>query len=121
MPDVTQALAVTLAKKNIKANISALQTLPSKETNRIEALKTELQKFGKTINTSKTSINISGEFNQNPIATIETYHDHRMAMAFAALGLIQKLNIIDEEVVSKSFPNYWKVLKSLGFVIDITS
>ncbi len=121
MPDVTQALVVTLAQKNIRAIISGLQTLPLKETNRIEALKTELQKFGKIINTNKTSINISGEFNQNPIATIETYHDHRMAMAFAALGLIQKLNIVDEEVVSKSFPNYWEVLKSLGFVIDITS
>jgi 3-phosphoshikimate 1-carboxyvinyltransferase len=121
MPDVTQALVVTLAQKNIEANISGLQTLPSKETDRIEALKTELQKFGKTINTGKDFINVSGEFIQNPNTTIETYHDHRMAMAFAAIGLNQKINIVDEEVVSKSFPNYWEVLKSLGFVIDITS
>lgn len=121
MPDVTQALVVTLAQKNIRGNISGLQTLPSKETNRIEALKTELQMFGKVVETGNDYLRISGNFTLNPNVKIETYKDHRMAMAFASLGLIQKIRIVDEEVVSKSFPNYWEVLKSLGFVIDITS
>jgi 3-phosphoshikimate 1-carboxyvinyltransferase len=53
------------------------------------------------------------------LPTIQTYEDHRMAMAFAPLALLGKLRIEDPEVVVKSYPAFWEDLKKLGFTLDI--
>jgi len=121
MPDVTQAISVAAAVNNIDVKITGLQTLPAKESNRILALKVELEKFEKQVEADSRSLKITGQFKPNSTIIIKTYNDHRMAMAFSAIALKQRLNIEQENVVVKSFPNYWKVLESLGFVIEITT
>lgn len=120
MPDVTPALAVNAAIKNVDCLFTGLDTLPLKESNRLEALKIELEKFGKKVEINNNSLKISGTFQVNPDAVIETYNDHRIAMAFAQLAMVQKVNINNPDVVVKSFPAFWSQLKILGFVIEHT-
>jgi 3-phosphoshikimate 1-carboxyvinyltransferase len=99
-PDLYQPLKCTLFAKNIDAEFSGLQTLKNKETDRINAVKKELEK----LNSSKI---------------IKTYKDHRMAMSFAPLCLkFEELQINNAEVVNKSYPNFWIDLKRGGFIIS---
>ena len=120
-PDLAQTFIVLCAALNIPATFRGLQTLSIKETDRSLALQKELQKI-KTIFFEKEKgiwqvqarsvMNISNE----PIPEFETYEDHRMAMSLPLLTYpLRKIIIQDPEVVSKSFPAYWSVLKSLGF------
>ena len=107
---------------NIPFRFTGLQSLKIKETDRIEALKTELRKLGYLLTDSNDSIlEWNGERCEpetDPV--IATYEDHRMAMAFAPAALIlpQGLKIAEPEVVTKSYPAYWEDLKQAGF--DIT-
>ncbi len=116
-PDIAQTVAVTCAALNVKANFTGLKTLRIKETDRIAALQTELTKLGFSIDVEGDDIIInsisdnSSEFNQS----VETYDDHRMAMAFAPLALQNSITIEDEDVVGKSYPIFWKDLDSIGF------
>ncbi len=99
-PDIYQSLKCTLFAKGTSTEISGIQTLKDKETNRISAVKNELKKL-----------------NQSKI--IETYNDHRMAMSFAPLCLtFGELQINNPEVVSKSYLNFWEDLKKGGFKIS---
>ena len=99
-PDVYPSLKCTLFVKRISTEISGIQTLKDKETNRISAVENEMKKL-----------------HQSKI--IETYNDHRMAMSFAPLCLkYGKLQINNAEVVSKSYPNFWEDLKKGGFKIS---
>ena len=119
-PDMAQTFAVSCCLLNLPFRFTGLQSLKIKETDRIVALKKELKKLGYLISDYENSIiEWNGECcetNENQV--IETYEDHRMAMAFAPAVLrLEKISINEPEVVSKSYPNYWKDLKSAGFVL----
>jgi len=115
-PDLAQTIIVTCLGLGITCKLSGLHTLKIKETDRLKALKNELEKFGANITTTTDDIQLHNvvHFTTQPIA-IETYQDHRMALSFAPLALKQALIIKNKEVVSKSFPDYWSNLEDLGF------
>jgi len=99
-PDLYQPLKCTLAASNLDAKFVGIQTLQSKETDRILAVKKELEKIHST-------------------RIIDTYEDHRMAMSFAPLALkVEKLQVNDVQVVSKSYPNFWNDIQNAGFTIS---
>lgn len=107
MPDTAQTLAVVAAFAEGKTIITGLSTLKHKETDRLKALKNELKKIGIKSEITDNSITIFG--GQPKPAIIETYNDHRMAMAFAvAKAKIKEIKIKNPEVVSKSFPDFWE-------------
>ena len=104
---------------NIKFHFKGLSTLRIKETDRIEALKTELRKLGFVLQSvGDDELLWDGERCQPSDEPIETYEDHRMALAFAPVTLKrQGLQINNPEVVSKSYPDYWKDLQTAGFTL----
>ena len=114
-PDLAQTIAVTCLGLNINCKLSGLHTLKIKETDRLTALKTEIEKLGGNVKISERSLELlnTGKINQNVL--IDTYNDHRMAMAFAPLGLRVPININNPKVVSKSYPDFWDDLQKLGF------
>ena len=118
-PDLAQTLALVCAAMNVPAVLKGLQTLRIKETDRIEALKTELGKMGAELNADFSELNIKKGIDCNVVPdVINTYNDHRMAMSFAPLTLIyDSLKFDDAEVVSKSYPEFWEDLKKLGFTV----
>ena len=110
-PDIAQTIAVTCAGLGISCHLTGLHTLKIKETDRLEALKTELQKLGVDIEVSDKDLTLKTQ--SQPLKShinIDTYNDHRMAMAFAPLALYVPININDTEVVSKSYPEFWEDL-----------
>jgi 3-phosphoshikimate 1-carboxyvinyltransferase len=116
-PDLAQTILVLASIKNISLSVSGLETLKIKETNRIEALQNELKKIGAVLIKKKKNVyKLKPDF-KSPSQKIETYNDHRMAMAFAPLALINKINIVNPSVVSKSYPNFWEDLKQAGFIL----
>ena len=118
-PDLAQTLVVTCAMLHQPFHFIGLQTLKIKETDRIAALCTELQKMGICIEAANDSELFCKEFGAtelppNAFISIDTYDDHRMAMAFAPCALrYPLLRINHPEVVSKSYPSFWQHLKSL--------
>ena len=114
-PDLAQTIAVTCLGLNIDCKLSGLHTLRIKETNRLAALKTEIEKLGGNVKITDRSLELlnSGKINENIL--IDTYNDHRMAMAFAPLGLRVPININNPKVVSKSYPDFWDDLQKIGF------
>jgi len=117
-PDIAQTVAVTCLGLGLECHLTGLHTLKIKETDRLLALKNEIEKFGARIETTNDSLHLfsSNQLNNNP--SIATYNDHRMAMAFAPLALKTDLQIQDANVVSKSYPNFWEDLKAIGFQIE---
>lgn len=108
-PDIAQTIAVTCLGLGISCKLTGLHTLKIKETDRLEALKTELQKFGAKVKITEDSLHLEPA-KQLKIGTensIKTYNDHRMAMAFAPLSLKCTFKIEHAEVVSKSYPAFW--------------
>jgi len=121
-PDIAQTIAVTCFGLGIGCHLTGLHTLKIKETDRLEALKTELSKFGAIISVTKDSLTLEGSFyllsrEVGGEISIATYQDHRMAMAFAPLALKVPIIIENAEVVAKSYPAFWEDLKSVGFQI----
>ncbi len=118
-PDIAQTVAVTCAGLEVNAALSGLESLKIKETDRVQALINEIKKSGTNI--QEINHNTLEIFHGNPVKEpikIQTYKDHRMAMAFAPLAMLRESIIIDEpEVVSKSYPDFWDDLASLGFEI----
>ena len=114
-PDLAQTIAVTCLGLNIDCKLSGLQTLKIKETDRLTALKTEIEKLGGNVKITDRSLELlnTGKINENIL--IDTYNDHRMAMAFAPLGLRVPININNPKVVSKSYPDFWDDLQKIGF------
>ena len=117
-PDIAQTIAVTCFGLGIACHLTGLHTLKIKETDRLEALKNELTKLGALISVTNDSLTLEISQRINPNITIETYQDHRMAMAFAPLALKVPIIVNDAEVVSKSFPSFWEDLKTVGFKIN---
>lgn len=121
-PDVAQSFAVLCVMKHIPFHFTGLETLKIKETNRIAALQDELAKFGARLTEpAHGDLKWDGTFplEKQPLAEIETYHDHRMALAFApACQTTGEVAILDPMVITKSYPGYWEDLKKVGFVIE---
>ena len=117
-PDIAQTIVVTCLGLGIGCHLTGLHTLKIKETDRLEALQIELTKLGAKISVTNDSLTLmaSNEINHN--IKIATYNDHRMAMEFAPLALKVPIIIENAEVVSKSYPDFWKDLKSLNFDIS---
>ena len=114
-PDIAQTIVVSCLGLQVNCNLTGLHTLKIKETDRLEALKNEINKFGTAIEITNDSLHLLDPKLLTPNAIIETYNDHRMAMAFAPLALRTEFSIKEAEVVSKSFPDFWENLKQLGF------
>ncbi len=112
-PDVAQTVIVLCAAKNIQATFRGLQSLRIKETDRIAALQNELAKCGvQLVDVGDDSFKLQGAF-IFPSEVINTYNDHRMAMAFAPLAALSKIEIEAPWVVEKSYPTFWKELEKL--------
>lgn len=116
-PDIAQTIAVTCFGLSIGCHLTGLHTLKIKETDRLVALHTELSKLGADIYVTDKSLTINPTNSINEDIAIDTYNDHRMAMAFAPLALKTKLFINDAEVVSKSYPDFWRDLEHLHFKV----
>jgi len=120
-PDMAQTFVATCCALGIRFEISGLHTLRIKETDRIAALETELRKLGYVLTDRDNDVLIWDgtrcEAEEHPV--IDTYKDHRMALAFAPLCLTmeQPLEIDDPAVVSKSYPEYWQHLRAFGINI----
>ncbi|WP_210517990.1 3-phosphoshikimate 1-carboxyvinyltransferase [Hymenobacter terricola] len=118
-PDLAQTVAVVAAALAIPVDMTGLESLRIKETDRIAALQTELAKFGGDLRevgegrfrAESTGFLVAGQ-------SVATYHDHRMAMAFAPLALHGPLTVESPIVVKKSYPQFWKELAKSGFVIS---
>jgi 3-phosphoshikimate 1-carboxyvinyltransferase len=120
-PDIAQTIAVTCLALNVPCYLTGLHTLKIKETDRLEALKTEIEKFGSKVNLTHNSLKLLPQKGFLENVSVETYNDHRMAMAFAPLGLKIPFKIEDAEVVSKSYPGFWEDFEKLNFEIEKTS
>jgi 3-phosphoshikimate 1-carboxyvinyltransferase len=116
-PDIAQTIAVTCFGLGMDCHLSGLHTLKIKETDRLEALKTELSKLGATISVTNDSLTLVSGSPPLEGLGVATYQDHRMAMAFAPLALKIPIIIEEAEVVSKSYPTFWDDLKKIGFSI----
>ena len=113
-PDLAQTLAVTCLALGIKCRLTGLQTLRIKETDRLHALQTEMQKLGAGVRIANDSFELLAPVVQYPNVSINTYNDHRMAMSFAILQKkYPELVIKHPEVVVKSFPNFWELFKEI--------
>lgn len=116
-PDIAQTIAVTCYGLGIAAKLTGLHTLKIKETDRLLALEKELGKLGADIQVDANSLTLGKTQNFKTGQIIDTYHDHRMAMAFAPLALRVPLTINDAGVVSKSYPSFWNDMKMTGFQV----
>lgn len=117
-PDIAQTIVVSCYGLGIACDIKGLHTLKIKETDRLVALQNELTKLGATIDITDRSLHLHKRNNPiRPNVLIETYHDHRMAMAFAPLALLVPIRIQDADVVTKSYPGFWKDLEMNGFLL----
>ena len=117
-PDIAQTIVVTCLGLKIDCELVGLHTLKIKETDRLVALKNEIKKLGTTLAITDHSLYLKSSNDLIPNVKIATYNDHRMAMAFAPLALKTPLSIENTEVVSKSYPDFWRDLSSLGFEIN---
>ena len=121
-PDLAQTFVVTCAAKGVKFHFKGLATLKIKETDRIEALKKEMRKLGYVIESRNDSELIwDGETCEPQMEKgIDTYEDHRMALAFAPYALKSGEIIINNpQVVTKSYPHFWESLEEVGFKIEV--
>jgi 3-phosphoshikimate 1-carboxyvinyltransferase len=114
MPDAALTLAVVACFAQGPTIIRNVANLRFKETDRLQALKTELEKLGATVTLSDTDIKVDPPAKVEP-ARITTYDDHRMAMSFAVAGLrVPGIVIENPDCVAKTFPSFWERLESLG-------
>ena len=117
-PDIAQTIAVTCFGLGITCDLFGLHTLKIKETNRLLALKIELEKLGAKVVITNDSLHIQSSKINTKNGVIITYQDHRMALAFAPLAIKFPIIIQDAQVVSKSYPTFWNDLKTVGFKIQ---
>ena len=122
-PDIAQTFAVVCVCKKTPFHFSGLETLKIKETNRIDALMVELGKLGANLfEPNPGELAWNGELDEskfNSVVSIDTYHDHRMALAFAPVALVNdSININDPMVITKSYPGYCDDLKKVGIKVE---
>ena len=121
-PDLAQTFVCTCCALGVPFHFTGLQTLKIKETDRIAALKTEMAKLGCQLeDINDCELKWDGQKSQasglRPQASIDTYDDHRMALAFAPMAQIEPISINNPQVVSKSYPHFWEDLKLAQFKI----
>ncbi len=118
-PDIAQTIAVTCFALGVPCKLEGLHTLKIKETDRLEALREEITKLGGDISVTNEELHLgsSSEINEN--IAIETYNDHRMAMAFTPLALKVPLQINDANVVTKSYRNFWADFENVGIPQEV--
>jgi 3-phosphoshikimate 1-carboxyvinyltransferase len=128
-PDLAQTLAVICGGMGVRGQFTGLETLRIKETDRIDSLQRELQKIGvdfKELPTGEAPeegrmyFEVSGRARVIDKPVFATYEDHRMAMAFAPLAMLGEIAIKEPMVVEKSYPDFYKDLKRLGFEVTAT-
>ena len=120
-PDLAQTFVVCCALLNVPFHFTGLSTLKIKETDRIEALKREMRKLGYVIHdVNNSELFWDGERCEPNLETgIDTYEDHRMALAFAPAALrFEGLKINNPQVVTKSYPKFWEDIKAAGFEVE---
>ncbi|SDS36481.1 3-phosphoshikimate 1-carboxyvinyltransferase [Polaribacter sp. KT25b] len=117
-PDIAQTIAVTCFAEGIACNLTGLHTLKIKETDRLVALHDELSKLGATISVTDVSLHLEKSLVINKNVAIKTYNDHRMAMAFAPLAFKVPIQILNAEVVTKSYQKFWDDMQQIGIKID---
>ena len=124
MPDLAQTFVVTCCMLGLPFHFTGLESLKIKETDRIVALKNEMAKLGYMLEDKNDSEllwdgrkeDVSGE--EYDRVAIDTYEDHRMAMAFAPVALVNgSIRINNPHVVSKSYPRYWENLQQVGISV----
>ncbi|MES2107670.1 MAG: 3-phosphoshikimate 1-carboxyvinyltransferase [Bacteroidota bacterium] len=120
-PDLAQTVIVVCAALGHEATFTGLETLKIKETDRIAALQNELAKIGVKLIEKGQVYKLDCREKQIPSRIfVNTYHDHRMAMAFAPLALVvPEIEFEDADVVEKSYPAFWKDLEEIGFVGEV--
>jgi 3-phosphoshikimate 1-carboxyvinyltransferase len=116
-PDLAQTVAVVCAAKKVEGTFTGLESLRIKETDRISALQTELAKIGAQLLENDGTWSLVPSDKLPGSAAFYSYKDHRMAMAFAPLATCMDLTIENPDVVKKSYPSFWKDMRTLGFVI----
>jgi len=107
-PDLAQTITVTCFGLGLACNLTGLHTLKIKETDRLMALKNELEKLGATIKITNKSLHLESSYQIKKNRVIKTYNDHRMAMAFAPISLKVPITIEDADVVTKSYVSFWE-------------
>ncbi len=116
-PDLAQTVAVICAVKGIQIKMTGLESLRIKETDRISALQHELKKIGAELIQGDGCWTVEPTNNIPSEVHINTYDDHRMAMAFAPLSMHMDVRIEDPEVVNKSYPEFWEDLALVGITL----
>jgi 3-phosphoshikimate 1-carboxyvinyltransferase len=121
-PDLAPAFFVLCSALEVEAKFTGLKNLSIKESNRTEALKSELEKCGAEIlKVNEDEYHIVGGINKTANQPFNNYDDHRLAMAFAMLAITMgKVEIKNPAVVSKSYPNFWNDLRSAGFDVKFS-
>lgn len=122
-PDLAQSVAVVCAGLGKNGQFDGVETLRIKETDRIDALKTELGKINVAVEAMRhengsESFRVSGQARFSDTPVFDTYEDHRMAMAFAPLAMFHPVSINEPMVVVKSYPDYYSDLEQLGFEVE---
>lgn len=117
-PDLAQTVAVVCAAKGIQGAFTGLESLRIKETDRIAALQNELRKIGADLVEESSHWTLIPSSKLPDKASFNTYKDHRMAMAFAPLATLMKVEIENPAVVRKSYPKFWEDLKLVGFTLQ---
>jgi 3-phosphoshikimate 1-carboxyvinyltransferase len=112
-PDIAQTIAATCFGLGTECFLTGLHTLKIKETDRLVALKTEIEKLGGEVEITGETLHLKKAATIKENISIATYHDHRMAMAFAPLALKVPIVIEDADVVSKSYPSFWTDFKKV--------
>jgi 3-phosphoshikimate 1-carboxyvinyltransferase len=122
-PDLAQTVAVCCAAQGVQLTMTGIESLKIKETDRVSALQQELSRFGAQLReTSRGTYEVTqAKFRAGTPVEIETYDDHRMAMAFAPLALKADLVIKHPNVVVKSYPRFWEDLQKAGFILGEVS
>lgn len=118
-PDLAQTVIPVCAAKRISGEFTGLESLRIKETDRIAALQNEIHKIGASLKEASSGkwILTPGKFPNHEL-TIETYHDHRMAMGLAPWATLCDLKVKHPEVVNKSYPGFWEDMRAVGFVMQ---
>ncbi|MEP0984065.1 3-phosphoshikimate 1-carboxyvinyltransferase [Ekhidna sp.] len=116
-PDLAQTVMVTAAAKGITLEMTGLESLKIKETDRISAMRNELKKIGSTLEENNHQWTLTPTAELPKSVEIETYEDHRMAMAFAPLSMLMDVTINDPMVVEKSYPGFWEEVKKIDVTI----
>lgn len=118
-PDLAQTICVVAAIKKIPLTLTGIESLKVKETDRVLALQNELKKLHATLQEVEKNhkYEVSSTFTSGAVPEIDTYDDHRMAMAFAPVGIVQEIIIHEPDVVAKSYPSFWNHMRQ---VLNIT-